>query len=57
MKNKVSILIILFAFGILSLNAQPTELSADNGVIKVMLDLTRGGAIKYLSISGIGASP
>lgn len=52
MKNKISIIIILFAFGLLSLNAQPTELSADNGVIKVMLDLTRGGAINYLSNSG-----
>ena len=52
MKIKVSIFIILFVSGMLSLNAQPTELSADNGVIKVMLDLTRGGAINYLSISG-----
>ena len=52
MKIEVSILIILFAIGLLNLNAQPTELSADNGVIKVMLDLTRGGAINYLSNSG-----
>lgn len=32
-------------------NAQVKELSADNGIIKVKLDLTRGGAIKYLSFS------
>ena len=48
---KIKIL-ILFAWSMLSLNAQPTELSADNGLIKVKLDLTRGGAINYLSISG-----
>ena len=41
----------MLALGMLSLNAQPTELSADNGVIKVKLDLTRGGAINYLSHS------
>ena len=52
MKIKVSTLVILFAFGMLSLNAQPTEIFADNGVIKVKLDLTRGGAINYLSNSG-----
>ena len=52
MKIQVSILIILFLLGCISLNAQATELSADNGVIKVMLDLTRGGAINYLSLSG-----
>lgn len=32
--------------------AQPFELEADNGVIKVKFDLTRGGAISYISISG-----
>ncbi len=32
-------------------NAQSKELTADNGIIKVKLDLTRGGAVKYLSLS------
>ncbi|HNW58924.1 MAG TPA: hypothetical protein PKI62_04565 [bacterium] len=31
---------------------QPAELAADNGILKVKLDLTRGGAICYLSPSG-----
>ena len=52
MKIIISVLIILVTFTILNLNAQPTELSADNGIIKVKLDLTRGGAINYLSNSG-----
>lgn len=34
------------------LSAQPSELSADNGIIKVKFDLTRGGAISYISLSG-----
>ena len=32
--------------------AQPSELSADNGSLKIKLDLTRGGAISYISLSG-----
>ncbi|HEU4608108.1 MAG TPA: hypothetical protein VFS31_08370, partial [Chitinophagaceae bacterium] len=28
------------------------ELSADNGIIKLKLDLSRGGAISYVSLSG-----
>lgn len=31
---------------------QMSELSYDNGVLKVKLDLTRGGAISYISLSG-----
>ncbi len=34
----------------------PTELVADNGVLTLKLDLTRGGAISYLSLSGSGRS-
>jgi len=30
----------------------PTEMIADNGVLTLKLDLTRGGAISYLSLSG-----
>ncbi len=52
MKYFLFLYLIIFVLGSISLNAQPTELSADNGVIKVMLDLTRGGAIKYISNSG-----
>ena len=33
-------------------SAQPSELSADNGTLKVKFDLTRGGAISYISLSG-----
>jgi hypothetical protein len=32
-------------------SAQPAELSADNGIVKVKFDLTRGGAISYISLS------
>jgi len=32
--------------------AQPKEISADNGTLKVKFDLTRGGAICYISLSG-----
>jgi hypothetical protein len=35
-----------------SVIAQPSELSSDNGIIKVKFDLTRGGAISYISLSG-----
>lgn len=52
MKNRILLFLIFLLFGLTNLYSQPTELSADNGLIKVMLDLTRGGAIKYLSNSG-----
>ena len=52
MKNILLLYLINSALGNISLNAQSTELYLDNGVIKVMLDLTRGGAIKYISKSG-----
>lgn len=32
--------------------AQPKEISADNGTLKIKFDLTRGGAISYISLSG-----
>lgn len=32
--------------------AQPGEICADNGTLKVKFDLTRGGAISYISLSG-----
>lgn len=51
MKRKLSYLIFFISIGI-SLRAQPVVLTADNGKIKVKLDLTRGGAINYLSLSG-----
>ena len=45
--------------GCFKLSAQKTvnpinasELITDNGVLKVILDLTRGGAISYVSLSG-----
>lgn len=34
----------------------PSELSADNGMLTLKLDLTRGGAISWLSLSGSGRS-
>ena len=40
----IALLIPIFIF------PQTKELSAENGIIKVKLDLTRGGAIKYLSL-------
>ncbi len=46
------ILLIIEVFSLSRLNAQTTELIADNGVLKVKLDLTRGGAISYISLSG-----
>ena len=52
MKIRALIFAIMLTCFALNLNAQPSELSADNGVIKVKLDLTRGGAINYLSNSG-----
>lgn len=52
MKIQIYFSIISFLLGMLNLSAQQTELSVDNGIIKVKLDLTRGGAINYLSLSG-----
>jgi hypothetical protein len=46
------VLMILIVFGLTNLIAQPAVLIADNGKIKVKLDLTRGGAISYISQSG-----
>jgi hypothetical protein len=37
-------------------NSTQTELVADNGILTLKLDLTRGGAISYLSISGSARS-
>jgi hypothetical protein len=51
----IKILIKILALLLLALccvNAQPTELFADNGIVKVKFDLTRGGAISYISLSG-----
>jgi hypothetical protein len=47
--NKILLLIIFIS---LSVSAQPKEISSDNGVLKVKFDLTRGGAISYISLSG-----
>ncbi len=54
MKNIIFTFLLSLIYGITVMHAQvqPTALSADNGVIKVKLDLTRGGAINYLSNSG-----
>ena len=49
--KKVISLIIIFNSIIIAL-AQQKELSANNGVINVKLDLSRGGAINYISLSG-----
>ncbi|MHB8339003.1 MAG: hypothetical protein ACYDEE_16430 [Ignavibacteriaceae bacterium] len=54
--EKIFILIIIGMFSLPKLNAQPTELTADNGILKVKLDLTRGGAISYISLSGSNRS-
>jgi hypothetical protein len=51
MKNFIRIAFII-ALIVSRLAAQPSELSADNGIIKVKFDLTRGGAISYISLSG-----
>jgi hypothetical protein len=51
MKNFIRIAFIVVLI-ISRLAAQPSELSADNGIIKVKFDLTRGGAISYISLSG-----
>ena len=53
MKSIIISIILLFFF-ILNLNAQQTDsvLTVDNGIIKLKLDLTRGGSISYISSSG-----
>jgi len=61
MKNKTFLLIttLIVICSCTKLHAQKTavpsgasELITDNGVIKVKLDLTRGGSISYISLSG-----
>ncbi len=54
--EKIFILLIIGVFSLSKLNAQPAELTADNGILKVKLDLTRGGAISYISLSGSNRS-
>ena len=44
--------LVIFIYSHINLSAQPAGLSVDNGIIEVKLDLTRGGAINYLSRSG-----
>lgn len=51
MKIKTAAFIMSILFVSSTTNAQSKELTADNGIIKVKLDLTRGGAVKYLSFS------
>jgi hypothetical protein len=51
MKNLYKI-IIWILFIVADIMGQPAELSADNGTIKIKLDLSRGGAISYISLSG-----
>jgi len=53
MKN-IKLISILFSILIYhcALSAQPAEICADNGIIKIKFDLTRGGAISYISQSG-----
>ncbi len=45
----ISLLLSLVSFSSFS---QPKETENDNGIIKIKLDLTRGGAICYASLSG-----
>lgn len=47
-------LTLVFLLGVFTLqsHAQQNEITADNGIIRVRLDLTRGGAISYISLSG-----
>jgi hypothetical protein len=51
MKTMKKTIFFALAF-VLRLFAQPAEISADNGVLKVKFDLTRGGAISYISLFG-----
>jgi hypothetical protein len=63
MKN-ISLLIIILVFSFHCYSQQstmnqsntPNELVADNGVLTLKLDLTRGGAISYLALSGSNRS-
>jgi hypothetical protein len=48
---KPAIFVFLSLTGLI---AQPRELASDNGTLKIKLDLTRGGAISYISLSGSG---
>ncbi|RLD40553.1 MAG: hypothetical protein DRI89_11755 [Bacteroidetes bacterium] len=50
--KKIIALIIIFNSMLIVLKAQKTELSTNNSIIKVKLDLSRGGAINYISLSG-----
>jgi hypothetical protein len=54
MKYLPSLILFTFFIFLISLNAQQTDsvLTTDNGIIKLKLDLTRGGAISYISSSG-----
>ncbi len=45
-------LIIPIVIGFSDSLAQPAEIISDNGKLKIKLDLTRGGAISYVSLSG-----
>jgi len=45
------ILVFISILGFTRIAAQPTEIIAENGALKVKLDLTRGGAISYISQS------
>jgi len=50
MKNRLFILILMIGNSLISIGQEKPE--ADNGMIKIKLDLTRGGAISYVSLSG-----
>jgi len=52
MKLRVFLTVAMVAFLLYNLQAQPNEISADNGILKVKFDLTRGGAISHISLSG-----
>ena len=52
MKIKILYFLIIFIPTQIYLGAQPLVLTSDNGIISIKLDLTRGGAINYLSLSG-----
>jgi hypothetical protein len=43
---------VLFGFCSAVVFSQPGMIEADNGVLKLKLDLSRGGAICYVSLSG-----
>ncbi len=52
MKIKLSIFVLFLSIGISDLCAQQKVLTADTGIIKVEMDLARGGAISHISTSG-----